>query len=646
MLTRTTTYISQMAQPVRNASHIQVRLYWDDVTFTELQDEDIISFSDTQTAGMLADALPTLSVSLNMNNINGNYSPTSTTGYYDKISKSILLKYRYGYDIVNGESVATEWLDWNFSWTTGDISFDTTTVTIQASDYLNFLTDSLEDQSFLGDYATLAKKILNLTKYPKDNDNLRLILDSDLSGYEQEYNPSVGTAKEMLQSIAYASCKQFYIDNNAYLHIDNARKNEESVYSLGLDSRLEGGTDSKTKMAKSVTVNYFTPSGATARTALTTELKGNGDAITVSSDFLYRTDNLQAVMNSILNYLNYRNVTECSFRGEPALQVLDRITFTILTDIPDESVDVIATITSIGNTYKGTLEGSITVRYAVDDIDTSGYSITGNEGFIYPAKATVPTTLSQTLVCNTPAGSYAYQWYWYSDILGAWSEISNTTNQLTIGYNDPYFNYGDNVSFKCTVDGTLSIVSTVQVTRMEIDTYTYLHILDTSPSVADSILGEYYLARTGLIYLFNGYEWVVTDDTSLIINCVVDGKTLGDISTTPLGIYIASLQGEQGEQGEAGESGEAYTVIIESSNGDVFKPNEVMTTNLKARVFNNGVEITSTLPDSAFSWRRKSFYDTSEDEAWNTAHATGYRSIDITADEVQDRATFFCDIYI
>ncbi|PKL12362.1 MAG: hypothetical protein CVV52_10345 [Spirochaetae bacterium HGW-Spirochaetae-8] len=99
-----------------------------------------------------------------------------------------------------------------------------------------------------------------------------------------------------------------------------------------------------------------------------------------------------------------------------------------------------------------------------------------------------------------------------------------------------------------------------------------------------------------------------------------------------------------GPQGEQGEQGEAYVVVIESTNGDKFKPGESMTTTLRAKVFLNGEEITSTIPDSWFSWRRKSFYEPNDDPLWNSNHVAGYRSIDVTANDVYARATFFCDI--
>lgn len=86
------------------------------------------------------------------------------------------------------------------------------------------------------------------------------------------------------------------------------------------------------------------------------------------------------------------------------------------------------------------------------------------------------------------------------------------------------------------------------------------------------------------------------------------------------------------------------TVVIESTNGDKFKPGQSATTTLIGRAFKNGLEITNDLPDSAFKWIKKSFFPTSEDAAWNAAHQTGYRTVEVTTDSIYARATYTLEI--
>jgi Domain of unknown function (DUF1983) len=90
-----------------------------------------------------------------------------------------------------------------------------------------------------------------------------------------------------------------------------------------------------------------------------------------------------------------------------------------------------------------------------------------------------------------------------------------------------------------------------------------------------------------------------------------------------------------------------YDIDVESTNGNIFRIGQSMTTMLIAHVYKNGVEITDTLSASAFRWRRVSAVDQpypDDDATWNAAYATGYKQISVTTSSVAQRATFHCDI--
>jgi len=89
------------------------------------------------------------------------------------------------------------------------------------------------------------------------------------------------------------------------------------------------------------------------------------------------------------------------------------------------------------------------------------------------------------------------------------------------------------------------------------------------------------------------------------------------------------------------------TTVIESTNGDVFKPGENTTTTLIPHCFRNGIDITDTLPDSAFKWTRVSRFPQSppnDDDTWNFNHASGYRTVEVTTDSIYARATYKVEI--
>lgn len=87
----------------------------------------------------------------------------------------------------------------------------------------------------------------------------------------------------------------------------------------------------------------------------------------------------------------------------------------------------------------------------------------------------------------------------------------------------------------------------------------------------------------------------------------------------------------------------SYNVVIESSNGTVFRVGRELTTTLIARIFKNGVEVTADIEAARFQWRRTSG-NSAADVIWNSTYASGYKEITIDPVDVQYRATFHCDI--
>ena len=92
------------------------------------------------------------------------------------------------------------------------------------------------------------------------------------------------------------------------------------------------------------------------------------------------------------------------------------------------------------------------------------------------------------------------------------------------------------------------------------------------------------------------------------------------------------------------EEGVAYDVEIESSNGVYFRPGQGIVTTLIAHVFRNGVDVTSSISESKFRWRRVSYYSPNDDVTWNQTYSSGYKQITVSIQDVTQRATFHCDI--
>ena len=119
-------------------------------------------------------------------------------------------------------------------------------------------------------------------------------------------------------------------------------------------------------------------------------------------------------------------------------------------------------------------------------------------------------------------------------------------------------------------------------------------------------------------------------DTCNVYECITEGDAV-----TAVWQYKLNIKGDKGE---------SFTVVIESSNGNVVRFNEPFTMTLSCRVYLNTDEITSRLGDWRFRWTRTS-EDPVADEEWNSkAKAIGHKQVTITNEDVLGRCVFNCEV--
>lgn len=85
-----------------------------------------------------------------------------------------------------------------------------------------------------------------------------------------------------------------------------------------------------------------------------------------------------------------------------------------------------------------------------------------------------------------------------------------------------------------------------------------------------------------------------------------------------------------------------YKVELHSTAGTQFI-NGNISTNIYVRVWKGSTEITDTLPNSAFKWK-KTNENGIEDSLWSSNHIGVGKQIVVTKDDVLRKATFWCDI--
>jgi len=162
---------------------------------------------------------------------------------------------------------------------------------------------------------------------------------------------------------------------------------------------------------------------------------------------------------------------------------------------------------------------------------------------------------------------------------------------------------------------------------------------------------------------YNGpYETAITSDGQIVADFITSGTLEANI------IKAGVLQSQDGSSYWDLETGEVvlrayattesvdqvsdrvgvieekkmYRLVISSSNGNIFK-NGIISTTLYATVFSWDENVTDSLDSNQFIWTRVSA-DTTSDAKWNADHAGGTKLVEITSEDVDARATFFCDL--
>lgn len=136
---------------------------------------------------------------------------------------------------------------------------------------------------------------------------------------------------------------------------------------------------------------------------------------------------------------------------------------------------------------------------------------------------------------------------------------------------------------------------------------------------------------------------------------VQEDVTVVNVTDTHVNLHIgdvgATLILDVGVQGPAGPAGGTiigtnnYSVTVLSSNGTQFKPGTLWTTVIYARVFYAGRDVTDEIDASRFKWTRVSpVQPPVTDAQWNTAHATGFKQVEVVAFYPYDKATYLCAI--
>lgn len=185
---------------IRSQSHAQIKVF-DGKDFHIFTGDKILSIVQTDDVDPLSRRLPTETVKFSISDLDGEYSPYSPTGIWERMDTHTTVAVRLGYT-VNGE---IEWLETDNYYLDGKPVFENGVVTFEASRRLAHLTETYNKAALnLVPDVTLKSIALSVLTDAGLESNQYILDDSLENAYTLSVLP-IATHAECLQMIAHAA---------------------------------------------------------------------------------------------------------------------------------------------------------------------------------------------------------------------------------------------------------------------------------------------------------------------------------------------------------------------------------------------------------------------------------------------------------
>lgn len=308
--------------------------------------KDFFDYSHSMFVDPLSASLPNAEIVFEIKNLNGEYNPENPTGAYKYLIERQKVICRYGYKL--DENV--EWIRaGTFFLSEWECPQNGIKAKFKARDALEYMNDKYTGPSS-GTLTQIALSALEQAELPTmpDGSNPWYIdtsleqitaADSDLSG---------NTIAEVLQYVANAACCVFYQDREGRLRIEPLSSGETD-YRIDQFNSYSNAEISLSKQLKSVNVN----DGQSVVT------NGSVGEIQNVSNPLITPERAPIVAQWVKDYLKERRTLSGSFRADPRLDPLDRVTN------ENQFSENVVLVTQIEYSYNGAFRGTYQARSSV-----------------------------------------------------------------------------------------------------------------------------------------------------------------------------------------------------------------------------------------------------------------------------------------
>lgn len=309
-----------------------------------LTKDDILSFKHEQTGDLLSGELPKYSIEFTLDNSDGRWDPNNPTGMEKYLSERQQLTVRYGME-VNG---ATEWINagtfYLSEWNTPSNGLEARFV---ARDVFEFLLNAdVTGGSVTGNLGD----IVEWATTPYLPNGVSVVTDSVLADSDSRTPTITGTAAEVVQKCANASCCILRYDRGGTLYIEQL---DQTLSDYRITSALSYSHPEITlsKPLKTVSVSYG------GETPYEFTVSNVGEKQTATNDFILTEGKASDVASWVSDILKSRKTVRGEFRADPRLDLFDVV-------VVESKYGVLSpvVITNITYTFNGSFRGSYTGR--------------------------------------------------------------------------------------------------------------------------------------------------------------------------------------------------------------------------------------------------------------------------------------------
>ena len=284
---------------------------------------------------------------------------------------------------------------------------------------------------------------------------------------------------------------------------------------------------------------------------------------------------------------------------------------------------------------------------------------------------TLTTPLTRGYVTNSIVTTPLYD----ARLGPGWAALSETYPQgVVAGWRTGEITISPNAvrnfeTFKCAIKDTDTTIGNSYAGQVVFDTITFTDMSD--PFAVDIVGTKGFVIKNGendieakaLVYRSGKetdttgtefhYSWKLFDPEGIQVIRNYQGKqiTVSKVDIDARGALICEIfQGlnliARGQISivELYDGEDAYSVQISTSDGNSFINGNISTT-LTAHVYKGAEEITETIPDNLFCWKRTSL-NPDADTVWSELHTGIGRHLTVSDDDIFRRAMFTCEVTI